>query len=258
MWSVRCNNHVVQQPTPFVFVHGLIGSFAEETVFDELEPALCSAPDLDGYGRSADLPVSFAGQVEALRRHIVDVHGGRPVHLIGHSVGAVYAFALADERPELIASLTTVEGNFTLADAFWSRSIAALDEAEAHSVVQARLDDPISLLSGDGVEPTPVLLARAVDALRYQSWSTVWASAKGIVETTARPEYDEMLRRVFAHHPVHLIAGERSVGGWDVPVWARGAAVSSITLPGVGHMMMLEKPREFGRSIAHLLVPGAD
>lgn len=47
---------------------------------------------------------------------------------------------------------------------------------------------------------------------------------------------------MFARHRVHLVAGERSAGGWDVPDWAKTAAASDTVVPGVGHMMMLEEP----------------
>ncbi|MDY0828614.1 hypothetical protein SK224_05680 [Microbacterium sp. BG28] len=83
----------------------------------------------------------------------------------------------------------------------------------------------------------------------------MWDSAAAIVDATGRPDYDALLRRVFAGKPVHLVAGERSADGWHVPDWARGAAASSTVIPGVGHMMMLERPEAFGLSIRRLLTP---
>ena len=113
--------------------------------------------------------------------------------------------------------------------------------------------DPRAFLAGDGIEATDEHLAKAVDALAYQPWRTVWMSASAIVEATSKPEYQELLRRVFARHRVHLVAGERSAGGWDVPGWAREAAASSTVIPGVGHMMMLENPDAVGRVLGQLL-----
>ncbi|WP_227744214.1 alpha/beta fold hydrolase [Yersinia kristensenii] len=43
-----------------------------------------------------------------------------PVHVIGHSVGGAVAVLFARRYPEMTRSLTSVEGNFTLSDAFWS------------------------------------------------------------------------------------------------------------------------------------------
>ncbi|WP_428942794.1 alpha/beta fold hydrolase [Xanthomonas oryzae] len=46
---------------------------------------------------------------------------GKKVHLVGHSVGGAVSALVCSLYPELVASFTSVEGNFTLKDAFWSR-----------------------------------------------------------------------------------------------------------------------------------------
>jgi lipase len=236
-------------PAPhIVFVHGLFGPFAEAATFDALRPATCSAPDLIGYGGAAGR-VTSATQVRALQEHIDRVSADAPVHLVAHSIGAVWAFLAADARPDRVASLTTVEGNFSLADAFWSRSIAELDEAAARQEIEGRLADPVGFLTGDGIEPTPTHLASAEAALAYQPWRTVWESARAVVAATGGAEYEQILRRVFAALPVHLVAGERSRAGWHVPDWAVTAAASSVVVPDAGHMMMLEHPRRFAEAL---------
>jgi len=244
----------VDSAIPVVFVHGLFGSFAGPAATRHLSPAEFSAPDLRGYGHEREVDVSLEGQVAALRSHVESRHPETPVHLVAHSIGAVYAFTLADESPDLVETVTTVEGNFTLADAFWSRSIAVLDEDRARSEIEGRLGDPRAFLAGDAIAATDENLAKAVDALAYQPWRTVWMSASAIVDATSKPEYQELLSRVFARQRVHLVAGERSAGGWDVPGWARDAAASSTVIPGVGHMMMLENPDAVGRVLGDLLV----
>lgn len=244
----------VRASIPAVFVHGLFGPFADPAALRQLGEMECTAPDLDGYGAFAERRVTLEGQVRALREHIEARHPGSPVHLVAHSIGAVYAFALADREPGLVQSLTTVEGNFTLADAFWSRSIAALGAEDAQRVITQRLDDPDAFLAADGVPVTDENLVGAEEALAYQPWRTVWESAAAIVEATGSPDYDALLRRVFADKPVHLMAGERSAHGWDVPDWARRVAVSSTVMPGVGHMMMLERPEAFGLALRRLLI----
>lgn len=238
---------------PVVFVHGLFGPFNDAEAFHQLDQVECSAPDLDGYGPFAGRRVTFEGQVRALREHIQSRHPETCVHLVAHSIGAVYAFALADRSPDLVDSVTTVEGNFSLADAFWSRSIAALDMIQAQTAIEQRLSDPKAFLASDGIATTPENIAKAEAALKYQPWRTVWASASAIVETTASAEYEAMLKRVFADRRVHLVSGERSADGWNVPEWARHAAASSTVIPDVGHMMMLEQPETFGSSISKIL-----
>ncbi len=39
---------------------------------------------------------------------VVDAYGGGPVHVVGHDWGAVVAWGIATERPEKVASLTTL------------------------------------------------------------------------------------------------------------------------------------------------------
>jgi lipase len=58
---------------------------------------------------------------------------------------------------------------------------------------------------------------------------------------------------VFAHTPVHLVSGERSRHGWNVPGWALAAARSYIELPGVGHTMMFERPEAFGNALVDII-----
>jgi lipase len=239
-------------PGPYVFVHGLFGPLNDPAIFDQLAPARCSAPELDGYGPRREEPVTLAGQVSAVRTHIEERHPEGRVTLVAHSIGAVYAFTLADQCPELVASIVTVEGNFTLRDAFWSKSLAAMAEQEARATIEARLVDPVAFLAGDGISGSEPWLSRAAEALSYQPWRSVWQSAKAVVETTARPEYGEMLRRLFNRHRVHLLAGERSRGDWDVPDWASAAAAADTAMGNVGHMMALEDPVAFGTVIAGL------
>lgn len=238
-----------------VFVHGLIGPFSEPAALKALGPRPTSAPHLKGYGNlNGGLEkISTESQVAALQEHVEAVSSQGPIHLIAHSVGAVYAFTLAARYPERVASIVTVEGNFSLADAFWSGSLAAMPADQAETAIRASLSSADAWLTDCGIEPTPTLTERAEEALAYQPWSTVWSSARAIVGTTGKPDYDKMLQHVFGRTPVHLLAGERSASGWAVPEWAVAAAASSTVLPGVGHMMMLEQPELFGAAVARIL-----
>lgn len=236
-----------------VFVHGLIGPFSEPAALQALHPRPTSAPHLNGYGTGGAFEISTESQVAALREHVEAVSRHKPVHLIAHSVGAVYAFTLAAQYPERVASIVTVEGNFSLADAFWSGALAAMPADQAKTAIQASLSNADAWLADCGVQATPVLKQRAEEALAYQPWSTVWSSARAIVDTTGKPDYDKMLQYVFGRIPVHLLAGEHSASGWAVPEWAIVAAASNTVLPGVGHMMMLEQPELFGAAVARIL-----
>jgi lipase len=239
--------------SPAVFVHGLIGSFYEPAAVEALLGRPSSAPDLIGYGPTTPESISVESQVASLRDHIRDKHGHEPVHLIAHSIGAVYAFEYAARYPKAVATIINVEGNFSLADAFWSSSIAAMPANVAQASIEELLADAEGWLQASGIEVTGVVLERARRALNYQAWTTVWASAKAIVARSGEPKYQDTLRSVFTKIPVHLVAGENSESGWAVPEWALRSAASYDVIPGVGHMMMLEQPELFGAQIGRLL-----
>ncbi|TMV84313.1 alpha/beta fold hydrolase [Thioclava sp. BHET1] len=113
--------------TPIVLVHGLFGHQRDPRLLAAFGERPVFAPSLLGYGAYRDAPVAgliLADQVQHLRVFL-DGLGVEKVHLVGHSVGGAVAALAAIAMPGRLASLTSVEGNFTLRDAFWSRSIAA-------------------------------------------------------------------------------------------------------------------------------------
>ena len=71
-----------------------------------------------------------------------------------------------------------------------------------------------------------------------------------LVAETRQPGYLQAVRRVMnSGRPVHLIAGQNSAAAWDVPDFVRTVAASYTEQPGVGHLMMLEDPQAFCRSV---------
>lgn len=240
---------------PVVFVHGLIGTlqfpeFAARVATDAL------APDLLGYGTLQHLPaeaITVATQVEHLRATIDASFPNRPVTLVGHSVGGVVAVLLADAYPARVASVVSIEGNFTLKDAFWSSSVARMSPDDAEALMDGFRTDPSAWLARSGVPPTARNLAVAARWLAQQPGRTVRAMAQTVVAVTEAPAYLARARRVFTHCPVHLMAGERSRPGWDIPEWALERAASTTVLPDTGHMMMVEDTDGFVAALHRIL-----
>jgi pimeloyl-ACP methyl ester carboxylesterase len=173
--------------------------------------------------------------------------------VVGHSAGGVVAYLFAHTYPDLVASVVSVEGNFTLKDAFWSAAIARMPEAEVKAMLDRFRNDRAAWLAQDGIAATPETLGAAAAALSQQPASTVRAMARAVVETTSPPRYEALLRTVFSRTPVHLVAGERSRVGWDTPPWALEQAAGVTVMPAVGHLMTWENPSGFGALIAELL-----
>lgn len=240
---------------PVVVVHGLIGRFAGDEVLELLGPAPVVAPHLLGYGTTGRpaQPLTVALQADWVASELWRVVRDQPVHIVGHSIGAVVAAVFAHEHPERVVSFSNVEGNFTLADAFMSARIAAMPLPELAALIEEDRSDPVGWLQKRGISATPQTIRMALDALQYQSPETVRQMARATVEFTADAGYETLLRDVFARVPVHLVAGQRSRPGWHVPSWAIGAARSYAEVPGAGHFLAIEQPAAFGRVLAELL-----
>ena len=243
---------------PVVLIHGLFQMLAVPGAGQYFSPSRLLTPDLPGYGRNQG---AGAISVEAAAEHVraeIRAAGFERAHIAGHSVGGAVAVVLAHRHPEMVSSVIDVEGNFTLKDAFWSGKIAEMEAAEAEALLESYREDPAGWLSRNGIEPSAERVAAATLGLRSQPASTVQAMARSVVETTARTQYLDDVREILDRGtPFHLVAGERSRDGWDVPDFVAARASSMTIQPGVGHMMMLENPAEFFGIIARLVAYNA-
>lgn len=80
------------------------------------------APDLPGFGGTAELPVegiSFGGFADFVDRLLAVVEGDQPVHVVGHSFGGGVATQLAHDFPARVKSLVLVDA---VSGATWIRS----------------------------------------------------------------------------------------------------------------------------------------
>jgi lipase len=243
---------------PLLLIHGLVGSLDDPALHAALQPATVIAPDLLGYGALAHVDpatITFDAQLDALRRAVdASGRGDEPWIVIGHSVGGALAMRFAARHPERVAAIVSIEGNFTLDDAFWSQQLARMPLAEIDARLERDRADPAGWLAGPGVTPSPENQRAAAAHLAFQPASTLQQMAAAVVETTGAPAYLEQIRDWLGAIPLHLLAGERSAAGWHVPDWVRAQAASDRTLPGCGHLMMLDAPARFAaalRDITH-------
>jgi pimeloyl-ACP methyl ester carboxylesterase len=241
-----------------LMVHGLIGPI------DYFEPARLlagidvHAPDMIGYGRrrSEEAGIDLPGQADALAQYLRD-EVAQPAWLLGHSVGGVVAMMVADRVPELVRGLISVEGNFTLRDAFWCARIAALGEEAWAAEYGAMEDAPAAWLEKSGIEADDERIAWARDILNNQPYTTVQRMARSVIAETGKPDWPELVRRVLVRGtPLYLLGGEQSAAGWDVPEWVLAAARQVLVQPKTGHMMMLEDPRHFCRIVGSIIGGG--
>jgi pimeloyl-ACP methyl ester carboxylesterase len=230
-----------------VMIHGLLGSssfYDPQSLLPTLE---VHTPDLLGYGthRSVDSGIGLHAQADEVVR-VLREDVGRPAWLLGHSVGGAVMMLAAERAPELVAGLISVEGNFTLKDAFWCARIAAMPDTDWAAEYGAMEDDPAGWLERGSIEASDQRILWAQDILENQPYTIIQAMARSVVDVTGAPGYLEGVRRVLGTGvPLYLLGGELSAAGWDIPEWVLALACRSLVQPKAGHMMMLEDPAAF-------------
>ncbi|MBU0719393.1 MAG: alpha/beta hydrolase [Planctomycetes bacterium] len=235
-----------------VLIHGLIGNLAYFDPAGRIRNANVRTFDLLGYGVARDADVNrltLREQADHVAFHIEAFAADR-VWILGHSMGGAVAMILADLRPELIAGIINVEGNFTLVDAFWSRTIAGRTPEDWSERYQAMQSDIPGTVRQWGLEFSSPHAEWVRDILANQPPRTLRAMSRAILKETGTIAYERLLRRVIKRDlPLHLIAGERSAKDWDVPGFIRSAARSYAEIPDTGHLMMFEDPDAFCRAV---------
>jgi pimeloyl-ACP methyl ester carboxylesterase len=249
----------MSEPGPrLLLIHGLLGSLNYFEPQRYLPGVEVFAPDLIGYGqrRSEDNGITLPGQAAMLARFLRDEAGG-PAWVLGHSVGGAVAMLLADMAPDLVRGLISVEGNFTLKDAFWTGRIAALPDPDWAAEYGAMEAAPAAWLERSGIEASDERIAWAREILANQPYTTVQTMAQSVLDTTGAPDYLGCVGRVLARAtPLYLVGGEQSAAGWDVPDWVLSQARRVCVQPKTGHMMMLEDPAGFCRIVESILYDG--
>jgi pimeloyl-ACP methyl ester carboxylesterase len=153
-------------------------------------------------------------------------------------------------RPDVVASYLSVEGNFTIKDAFWSGQIARKTDAEVAEIIDGYRADPNAWMNGAVTKQTEITSRVAKEWLINQPASTIKAQARAVVAETGQESYLHNLRQIMESDiPVHLIAGSRSAAGWDTPDWANQLCNTRTNIPHTGHLMMIEAPKKFARAV---------
>jgi pimeloyl-ACP methyl ester carboxylesterase len=267
-----------------LYVHGLGGASTNWTDLAALLAVRVDgwAVDLPGFGSSTPPPganYSIRGHVRAVvdvLQHVQQLPGeaqGRPVHLLGNSLGGLVSLLVAARRPDLVGSLTLVSPAmpvYRVPPAF-SRALLLLLLPGATSLAERRLA---------GVTPEqnvrsmirmcfgrPELVPRerveqAVEEMRTraeQPWAdrALAGSMRGLITSYLRVGRANAWRMAGAlRQPTLVVWGDR-----DKLVDPALAPRLAAAIPGarlrvleeVGHVAMLEAPEPTARAVLGLL-----
>ena len=287
---VRCTPFAGPADAPrerALYVHGLGGASTNWTDLAGLLAVRCEgwALDLPGFGRSQPPSGSYSvrGHVRAVvdvLEHVVARPGeaaGRPVHLLGNSLGGLVSLVVAAWRPDLVATLTLVSPAmpvYRVPPAF-GRALLLLLLPGVPSLAERRLAGVTPEQSVRGMlamcfgEPARVPRERldsAVEEAREraaQAWAhrSLTRSMRGLITSYLRVGRANAWRLAGSlPMPTLVVWGDRDrlVDPRLAPRLA--AAVPDarlLVLETVGHVAMLEAPEETARAVLGLLEDAA-
>jgi pimeloyl-ACP methyl ester carboxylesterase len=198
---------------------------------------------------------------------------GRPVHLIGNSLGGLVSVLVATSRPDLVASLTLISPAMPVyrVPSSFSRALLLLLLPGIPSLAERRLAGitpeqhvraMIDMCFGDPSRVPPARLQQAMEEMREraeQPWAdrALLRSMRGLITSYLRVGAANAWRlaRVL-RVPTLVLWGSRDrlVDPGLAPRLAAAIPDARLcVLDGVGHVAMLEAPEETARLVLGLL-----
>jgi len=271
-----------------LYVHGLGGASTNWTDLAALLAVRFDgwAVDLPGFGRSQPPPrgrYSIRGHVRAVidvLEHIVEQPGdgaGRPVHLVGNSLGGLVSVLVAGRRPDLVASLTLISPAmpvYRVPPAF-SRALLLLLVPGIPSLAARRIGGitpeesvraMVRMCFGQPSRVPRERLEQAVQEMREraeQPWAdrALTRSMRGLITSYLKVGSTNAWRTARTLAPRTLVIWGSEDRLVDPALAPRLAAVvpdsQLLVLDGVGHVAMLEAPEPTARAVLGM-VEGMD
>jgi pimeloyl-ACP methyl ester carboxylesterase len=263
-----------------LYVHGLGGASTNWTDLAALLAVRFEgwAVDLPGFGRSQPPPrgrYSVRGHVRAVvdvLEHIAAQPGegqGRPVHLVGNSLGGLVSLLVASRRPDLVASLTLISPAmpvYRVPPAF-SRAMLLLLVPGVPSLAERRLAGitpeqsvraMITMCFGQPSQVPPERVEQAVEEMRdraEQPWAdrALTRNMRGLITSYLRVGAANAWRAARSLKvPTLIVWGSRDRLVDPALAPRLAAAVPDarlLVLEGVGHVAMLEAPEPTARAV---------
>jgi len=234
---------------PLVLIHGFP---LDHSIWDEVVPLLSSdfeliLPDLRGFGESVSpAPAWTMTDLAADIASLLDHLGIESAFLAGHSMGGYVALAFAAAYPQRVRGLALVA----------SQSAADTPErkagryAEAHHIAEQGIVDTVEAMTSK-LSADSRVQKYVHDLMRKQKPAGFIGSLKAMAERA-----DTLSALADSSFPVLLIHGDAD---GLIPlqrareIQAGVPRARLVALPGVGHMPMMESPREVAGALRNFL-----
>jgi len=240
-----------------VLLHGFMGSSVDWQMLAEScgEQFRFVALDLPGHGStdlvegsSFDMSATVAGV-----RELIGKTGHDTFHLLGYSMGARVALALALTSPEAVISLVLESGSPGLAGENQRAERRVHDERLAQRLESESLEAFVADWYHQPVFANVTSDRKLIDALRKRCMSNdarMLARSLREIGTGAQPSYWDRLEELTM--PTLLIAGGSDHKFLTIANRMTTAcpAAEARIVPESGHIVHLEKPLEFAKIVA--------
>ncbi len=207
------------------------------------------ALDLPGHGQS---PGTAHDRIDAYRDVVIEdmaARGLTKVGLVGHSMGATIAMAIAANQPDLVTHLALLGSGTTMGV---NEALLCGTRDDPSTAIDAIIDWGHSPASHVGGGQTPGLWMDGVDRAILRAEAAAHPGSLH-ADFTAVSTYDGAEAAGAVGCPTLVIAGGRDLMtpvrmGRQVASAIAGAAI--IELDGCGHFMTTERPAEVSRALA--------
>lgn len=244
--------------SPIVLLHGI---FAEKDHWVDFARPLTGqyrviAPDIPGFGESTrrdDQPYDYAAHTRRLAAWL-DAVGLERVHLAGNSMGGTIAAFFATQYPDRVASVAFIGAPHGIRSPQPSAMDRLIDAGQRPLVAHdaAAFDAMMALVfEKRPFLPYPILQASEQDALRNAASNTrLWDA-----QLKDRYLLEQHLGQLRSHPILALWGGSDRV--FDPSglqrLQTRLPQARTETLPGIGHLPMMEAPADTAQRYARFL-----
>ena len=225
-----------------ILLHGFTGS---PRSFDALRGRITgpvSVPEIIGHGAPAPGVESFEDEVDRLAVSIAAARGGRPLVVVGYSLGARLALGLAARHPGALDAVVSIGGHPGISDvsarAVRSRSDESLSERIESEGVRDFVDEweALPLFASQRALPPSVLARQRAIRLAHDAHGL--SRSLAVAGLGRMPDLRPMLEETRVR--IHMVTGVLDEKFTTLATELRPTGHTVVV--GAGHNVLLERP----------------